>query len=277
MTSVLVNGLRDDAVSTSDRGFTLGDGVFETIAVRAGQPRLWATHMARLDCACRRLDLPAPDPATLFAEALQVIDGQPSGSLRITWTRGAGARGYALPVPSRPTRVVAFTPQAPPAGSLEPIAVRTCALRLARQPALGGIKHLNRLEQILARAEWSDPAIAEGLLYDSAGCLIEATACNVFLVTEDRLLTPDLTEAGVSGIMRSAVIAASEAAGLECEVLRLYAEDLQAADEVFLAGSAWGIRPVASIDGHARPAPGPTTRLLAGMLDTQETVPYREN
>lgn len=277
MATVLVNGSPEDVISPADRGLTLGDGLFETIAVREGEPRWWSAHMERLRLGCSRLRLPTPDLRLLLAEADQVIGDARTGSLRITLTRGPGKGGYALPSGVTPTRVVSFAPLSHEPVSLNPVRVRSCRLRLARQPALAGLKHLNRLEQILARAEWSEPEIADGLLYDTGDCLIEATACNIFLVTEGRLVTPDLSECGVSGVMRSCVISAAEAARINVAIRRVYEADLLRADEVFLAGSAWGIRPVQRIDDRLVHAPGPVTAFLADAVDRLETVTYREH
>ena len=128
------------------------------------------------------------------------------------------------------------------------VAVRICTLRLAIQPALAGIKSLNRLEQVLARAEWQDAAIFEGLTLDTDGRLICGTMSNVFIVNDSRLATPGITRCGVSGVMRAELIQQLQEAGVACEVRDIYANELTTADEVFLTNSQFGVLPVKRID-----------------------------
>lgn len=276
----VVNGRLDATIATNDRGFTLGDGLFETLAVVAGAPRHWHTHLQRLRVGCERLGLPVPAADVLTTEVRAAI-ARASGShagdgvLRITLSRGPGGRGYALPVPTAPTRVVTFTPLPTGLPATDAVAVRTCTLRLAIQPRLAGIKHLGRLEQILARAEWDDDAIAEGLMYDTDGALVEATAANVFLVQEGTLRTPRLDRCGVAGILRSCVLAAADALGLPVEVDRLGAADLDAAEEIFLTNSVTGMRRVTCIDGRTGWSQDYWSSRLAAKIADLETVEYR--
>lgn len=272
---VLVNGSRETHVDSADRAFTLGDGLFETIAVRAGEPARWPLHYARLAAGCRQLRLPCPAQDLLGDEIQRAIDKASDGVLRITVSRGPGPPGYAPPQPAHPTRVVRFVPRQPDSPTA-PIAVRRCDFRLAVQPALAGIKHLNRLEQILARAEWDDPAIAEGLMFDTDGWLVEATASNVFLVHAGHLYTPALDRCGVAGVLRSCVLAVAERCGIAYSVTRLGAADLATAEEVFVTNSVTGLRAVSSVDASPYAAPGPVTRTLAGGLDDMTACAYRE-
>jgi len=277
MTTVLVNGEAHGSIDPTDRGFTLGDGVFETIAVEHGVARRWRMHMQRLALACAHLSLSPPEPGCLEAEIGRLLAPDDHGRLRLTLTRGPGPPGYGMPANPCPTRVVAFTPGSGRAAAVEPARVRTCRLRLARQPALAGLKHLNRLEQVLARAEWQGTAYDEGLLYDGAGHLVEATASNVFLVRNAALSSPRLRHCGVSGVMRSAVIAAAEHLGIDVSLADLGSDDVHAADEVFLTNATMGIRAVAAIDDVALPpAPGPVTRRLCQAVEGIEDAPYLE-
>lgn len=254
---VLVNGVADDRVSALDRGLAYGDGLFETIRWTAGRAPLWDRHLARLAAGCRRLGIPAPDSATLADEAARVIGTERSAIVKLIVTRGAAQRGYASAPRASATRIVAAfpLPALPRAWYAEGICVRTCALRLAAQPALAGIKHLNRLEQVLARAEWSDPAIVEGLLFDSAGHLVSATAANVFVVVDGRVRTPPVDACGVAGVLRGALL--DGIAGIT--VAPVTKDDLRRADEVFLSSSVRGVLPVRDVDGRAH-AIGPRTR-----------------
>lgn len=263
-TRILVDGRREERVAALDRGFTLGDGLFETIAVRAGTPRFWLAHIERLQEGCRRLRLPEAPAAALAQDAASLCTGEDDGTLRITWTRGLGSRGYAAPADPAPTRVLAFHPGA--VSVPRPLALRWCDTRLALQPALAGIKHLNRLEQVLARAEWSDPAIDEGIMLASDGRVVECVAANLFLVGGGSLITPDLADCGVAGTMRRRVLATAATLGLDAAVRRVEAREVEAADEAFVTSALLGVAPVAAIADRRLPAPGPFTRRVAAEI-----------
>lgn len=256
---VLVDGQAGDRISVLDRGLGYGDGLFETIRFEGAHAPLWPRHMQRLEEGCRRLGLPMPGPTRLLAEARAVAQAMPRAAVRITLTRGIGERGYRPPAWPQPTRIVAaFEP--PPVdetAQAEGIRVRVCATRLAPQPLLAGIKHLNRLEQVLARAEWDDPAVAEGLLCDAAGSVICATAANLFAVFDGTLATPALDRCGVAGVARAEILAAWPHA----QVRPIALEELGRAGELFLSSSVRGILPVRELDGSAF-AIGPVARAL---------------
>ncbi|MEI7036979.1 aminodeoxychorismate lyase [Fulvimonas yonginensis] len=259
MARLLVDGRAGETVSALDRGLGYGDGLFETIRFVGADAPLWPRHMQRLRAGCERLHLPPPDPALLLAEAREAASGLDQAVVRITWTRGVGARGYAPPAAVRPTRIVAAfePPPADPAAQADGVRVRLCALRLAEQPRLAGLKHLNRLEQVLARAEWDDPAIGEGLLCDMADRAICATAANLFAVFDGVLATPALHRCGVAGVARAEILAARPAT----QVLDIPLAELAGADELFLSSSVRGILPVRELDGR-RLAVGPVTRAM---------------
>ena len=242
----LVNGVPTGLACVLDRGFSYGDGLFESVRFVGATAPLWSRHMQRLSGDCARLLLPAPDPAVLWNEALLVARGMQHCVVRITLTRGVGARGYALPDNVSATRVVAACapPQIFAAAYDRGIRARVCELRLAEQPALAGMKTLNRLEQVLARAEWHDPDIAEGILRADDGRVISATMANVFAVIDGQLLTPALDRCGIAGVGRAEVLATD----VHPRVARLSLEDLYNASEIFLSSSVRGIVPVRSIN-----------------------------
>lgn len=261
----LVNGTPAAAVSTSDRGFTLGDGLFETVAVRDGRARLWHEHGERLSEGCRRLGLPLADLALLEAELEQLRGGDADGTARITWTRGSGPRGYAPPSPTHPTRVITWLPGLPTLPP-RPLRLRWCETRLAENPVLAGLKHLNRLEQVLARAEWNDPAVDEGLMRSTGGDVIECTSSNLFLVRDGVLNTPALDRCGVAGVVRRRVLALAGQCSIAATVGRIPGADVAAADELFVTNAQRGIAPVGRLEEHQLPAPGPVTRRLQDAL-----------
>ncbi len=254
-----IDGAAADQVPALDRGLAYGDGLFESIRFVGAVAPLWLRHMRRLSESCERLRIPAPDAAQLWREALEVTLGMPQAVVRITVTRGVGARGYALPASPRPMRVVAASapPQVADSAYVQGVRMRVCDIRLAEQPLLAGMKHLNRLEQVLARAEWSDPAIAEGVLCDSHGRVISATMANLFAVVDGVLLTPALDRCGVAGVARAEVLATYP----QTQVGELMLDTLLGANEIFLSSSVRGILPVHSLCERSY-APGALTRQL---------------
>ncbi len=231
-----------DSVPLDDRGLAYGDGLFETVLVRDGQALLWDEHVARLARGCRALALPPPDMARLAR--LPARAGMGLKVLKIILTRGSGGRGYLPPDPSRPRlrwQVADFAPQ--PDRWRDGVRVRHCRLQLGRQPALAGIKHLNRLENVLARREWRDAEVAEGLLCDSAGQLVEATTMNLVWRRDGRLETPCLARCGVAGTLRDALMARQAIAQVSCGP-----EVLAEAEALWLLNSVQGVWPVARLD-----------------------------
>ena len=244
---ILVNGVATASFPVSDRGLAYGDGVFRTLALRNGRVCAWRSQFAKLTADARALGIACPEETLLRAEVDEVTRGAADCAIKIVVTRGSGTRGYAYGANQPATRIVSASelPQHPRHWYEQGVATRLCSLRLARQPVLAGVKHLNRLENVLARAEWSDPGIAEGLLQDSAGNVIGGTMTNLFLAMGNGLLTPDLGHCGVAGVTRERVIDAARRNGIACRVAAVTLGELFAATEVILVNSligAWCIR-----------------------------------
>ena len=265
---MLINGQAQDYIAVADRGLQYGDGLFETIAVNVGSPRFWERHWQRLSAGCRRLGIEGIDAQTLRDEAHRVCAGVERGVLKLIVTRGAGGRGYRPTQTGTATRIVALYPwpDYPDAHWQHGVAVRMCSTRLGRNTTLAGMKHLNRLEQVMARCEWNDPRIAEGLMLDEAEHVIAGTTSNLFIVTAGQLVTPSLTECGVEGVMRGVILDIASQAGISWEVAPLNRGDLQQATELFLCNSLIGIWPVRSIDQHDYSI-GPVTKLLSERIN----------
>jgi 4-amino-4-deoxychorismate lyase len=250
MTRAIINGRMTDCVASTDRGLLYGDGLFETIAVVEGEPGHWQQHLQRLRAGCARLGIEPVDELLLAEECRQLVDGVGKAVVKIIVTRGSGGRGYRVPARPAPMRILQLHdwPDFPVACMRQGVAVRMCDMRLGHNPRLAGIKHLNRLEQVLARQEWDDIGIMEGLLLDSESNLVEGTMSNLFLVRDGVLLTPDLQRCGVAGIMRSQLLERAGQISINAESCQLGMVDLHEAEEVFICNSLIGIWPVISVD-----------------------------
>ena len=268
---ILVNGECREHIEISDRGFQYGDGLFETIAVINGQPVFFDRHIDRLNAGCRRLYIPFPGTELLAFEAQKLSEHSSNAVLKLILTRGSGGRGYRQPDVIQTTRVLSLHPFPDYPGSYKEqgIVARFCDTRLGLNPALAGIKHLNRLEQILARAEWTDPAIQEGIMLDINGHVIEGTMTNLFYVKNHTLYTSGLTFSGVAGIIRGILMAISSVQGISAIEHIFTQDELLSADEIFVCNSIVGIWPVRQIAKTCFPIGEITLQLQTGLAHFQ--------
>lgn len=255
---------RVDGVSPLDRGLAYGDGVFETMRAHRGAVPWWAAHWERLVLGAGRLGLPLPPGALVHDETMRLLDGG-DAVLKLVLTRGDGTRGYAPASTTAPTWVLSTHPLPAPvrAGGL---VVRWCETRLAHQPLLAGLKHCNRLEQVLARGEWPAPgeaggdAFDEGLVCDTEDSVVGATAANVLVFGDGGWRTPPVDRCGVAGTCRAWSL--REAGVVERRLSRV---DIESADAVVLCNAVRGILPVARLGARAWP-PHPAVAALSRQL-----------
>lgn len=266
---MLVNGIPTDQVPLSDRGLQYGDGLFETIAVIDSKPRAWHRHMVRLARGESALGIPETDKEQLYSEALSLSHGLLNGVLKIIVTRGSGGRGYRPPEVCKPRRILSLHnwPDYPDHWFTEGVQLRVCETRWSRNSRLSGLKHLNRLEQVLARQEWQDPEIAEGLMLDEAGSVISATQSNLFAVVDGELVTPDLSQSGIAGVMRELVIECAGKLGIPVRIAAIDVEGLKQADALFLTNSIMGICPVAALSDHRFKDHKPAAKLRHEIIE----------
>ncbi|HEX8591936.1 MAG TPA: aminodeoxychorismate lyase [Pseudomonas sp.] len=257
-----VDGCPADVLSIKDRGLAYGDGLFETIAVKHGRPSLLERHLQRLAGGCARLGI-AADLQQIQSELLAFAAQLGDGVMKLIVTRGDSQRGYAAAANSQPRRILQGgpVPLYPNTYAEQGVQLFACQARLAEQPLLAGLKHLNRLEQVVARSEWQDTEHAEGLMLDTSGRIIEGVYSNLFLVSGGVLLTADLTRCGVAGVMRAELLDQAPRLGIGVKVCDLQTADLQHADEVFVCNSVYGIWPVRGCMQLSWPV-GPLTRKL---------------
>ncbi len=262
-----LKGLWEPSLAADDRGLAYGDGCFETLRLSPAGAPLWPWHRRRLLAGAAALAIPLTEDTLdeALRQALTRCEG--AAVLKLILTRGSGGRGYAAPEPCEPRLLASLhpLPARPAAHYRDGLATGLCRLRLAQQPALAGLKHLNRLEQVLARREVQQAGWDEGLLLDSAGAPVEFTSMNLFARFGDTLWTPPLTQCGVAGVARALILEQLAAgAGLETTVQMRSLSQLEAADEVFACNSVAGILPVRTLADWQWPVGRATLALQSG-------------
>jgi len=245
----LINGQRAERISIRDRGFQYGDGCFETVRVLSNKPILWSAHLKRLKNACKTLHL-SVNFELLKGEITQLLQDNKTADviLKITVTRGEGGRGYTPPEHANCTRIIQLIDYVA-ADTTNGARAVVCQHRLSSNSLLGGIKHLNRLDQVIASAQI--PAdFDEGLCLDEQGSVIEGCRSNLLLAIDNQLVTPDLGKSGVEGVMLNYLIDKFKV--LDTRVLRktISLRELKTASEIFLCNSVFGIWPVAEIENE---------------------------
>ncbi len=264
----LINGQASNSIGVADRGLAYGHGVFETFLVLDGTLVFYAEHMQRLLSGCKRLGIPHSQLLQQLEQDLQSLQF-PSGRavLKLILTCGSGGRGYLTPDTASPVRILMLSPMPEyPDKPDQGIRARWCHTRLACQPLLSGIKHLNRLEQVLARNEWRDPSIREGLVCDTSGYVIEGTMSNLCFIRDGYFCTPALDQSGVEGIIRNQLLQLAAEQGLGVEIDNFTSQDVESADELFVCNSLIGIWPIVEL-GDRQFAMGQRTRLLQSALN----------
>lgn len=248
---------RVGGVSAANRGLAYGDGLFETMRVHRGVLPLWPRHLARLREGATRLGIGLPDVAFIESRIAEMIGGTDAGVLKLLLTRGDGGRGYAPPADANPVWTLALhpLPQAP-----EALRLHACDTRLAIQPALAGIKHCNRLEQVLARIEVERAGCDEGLMLDGEGRVVSASSANLLAHRDGRWLTPPVTRCGVAGVLRGWLLAQ----GL-VEEAELAPGEVEDAAALALCNAVRGILPVSLLGARNWAAHPALTELQARL------------
>ncbi len=247
--SFIINGSFDSAISPFDRGFAYGDGVFRTMLIRNGMPECWPQHYQKLVADCAAIKIVCPSAELLMSDLQQLLAADETAIAKIIITRGEGERGYAPPAITNPLRVIIKSAlRAYPNNYLiEGVNLHVCTTQLATQTALAGVKHLNRLENVLARMEWTDPNIVDGIMFDDTKHVIACTAANIFICCGDTLITPKLDRCGIAGVTRQRIIDLAHLLGLTVKIQQIGLEQLLSADEVLITNSIYGALQVKSI------------------------------
>jgi len=270
--STWINGRRRESIDYRDRGLQYGDGVFETLRIRHGRVRLLECHLDRLYAGCRRLGIEGPARLELRRELQRRAALRKEAVLKLIITRGVGQRGYRPTGLERCTRILSLhsLPKGLLAQGAIPVRVRMCATTLGLNPELAGLKTLNRLESVMARAEWQDARIWEGLMQDGDENIVCGTMSNLFVRRGRSLATPVLDRCGVAGVMRRWVMETAAQIDLRIVERRVRWRDLEQAEEVFMTNALVGVRSVGVLQygtRNLRPTRFDTADRLRTLLD----------
>jgi len=273
----IVNGKVISEISIQDRGFNYGDGLFETMIMVNHQPVFWGEHYQRLLNGCTVLGIECPSAKHLKNEIEQLCSLNPTvatATIKLILTRGDSERGYQCAEGAKPNIIISLFSYPDYSADYwrEGIKVKFCQTRLSYQKRLIGVKHLNRLEQVLARQEWADE-YQEGLMADTNGNIIEGVMSNVFIVKGDVVQTPLINQAGVDGIIRNIVLKLCEAHGIMVAEDEISQEQVLDADEVFLTNSLIGLWPVKQV-GNKVYKTGLKTKNIMKLLMDEYSVDY---
>ena len=260
---MLVNGKSVSHISVEDRGLLYGDGLFETILCEQGQPVLFDEHIRRLQKGCKKLHICIPDKDLIHSELLECAQ-QSNCVIKIIITRGVRPRGYQYdPNDQTSTRVVYRNEltDIPLQYYSSGIRLHLCRHRLPDNVELAGLKHLNRLDQVIASSEWTQE-FEEGITLDQRDYVIEGTMSNVFFESEGKWITPKLDSAGVEGIMRNFILQNASEFSMQCEQSTVTLQQLDNADAIFVCNSVIGVWPVKEFHSKKYSVSDSTRRLM---------------
>lgn len=291
LSPILVNGVLSHSVDVFDRGFMYGDGLFETIRVVNGEPLLWRYHLKRLQLGCEKLGLPID--SQLFERlrsGLESVVKEAGRSteiciVKIVISRGVGGRGYQLPEKVNLTEVVICypAPEFPQSFGLDGVSLVTCRHRLSENPYLAGIKHLNRLDQVLASRELLSSArvysgtenlVFEGLMLDQSGYMVEGTKSNILLFEKDTIISPCLNKCGVDGVAKNYIFDCAKSLGLNTRTDKILPSAIFKYSGMAITNSVMGIYPVKELDGVKLPI-NPVVYHIQQLLNEKLMYEYK--
>lgn len=281
---VLINGIPAEFLNINDRAIHYGDGLFETILCQNGKLLYWKQHYQRLQSSANRLKMVCPDEGLLLNDIENILNDSDTAAntilaIKIIISRGSGERGYQFKAGNSLTRIVMASAIDTDYSSLTATRLLSgnlfiCEQQVSINEGLAGMKHLNRLENVLARNEWQTNAtnnkIIDGLMLNANHHVIEATMSNLFVVKDGQLITPDLKQSGVSGIMRDVIIDVASKNKITTTVTDLTLEEVITMDECFISNSLIGMKIVNNIADHKFPSDTITKQLFSNLLGTIE-------
>lgn len=282
--AALINGIGSNYLRIDDRAIHYGDGLFETILCRNNRLYYWQQHYRRLQASAQKLKIDCPDEQLLLHDITRLLSENAATTdqtsvLKIILSRGTGERGYQFTKNAVPNRIVLWSELSPGYSSLlsEQLVsgdLYVCQQQLSINENLAGLKHLNRLENVLARNEWtnhfSDSNYIDGLMLNADAYVIEGSMSNLFAVKNKQLFTPSLLRSGVNGVMRELVIDLADRAGLSLQVTDLTLDELYKMDELFITNSLIGLKSVTRLMDYSLPENTITHQIFNDILKTKD-------
>lgn len=248
----LINGSVSKKISPYDRALQFGDGIFRTFVVKNKKPQHWAYHYKKIVADCRAIKIEPPSEITLLSDIFRVFKTKPKAVGKFIITRGESERGYGFKSNITPNRFLIKTkmPSYPKANSESGVCLYVCKLKL--QPSfLSGIKHLNRIENVMARSEWQDTRYADGILLNDQGHVIECVSSNLFMRKGQTIYTHPLKNIGVKGVTRDLILKLLPQLGFKIKEISFDLNKLLTADEVFITNSLFGVWQVKKIKNRS--------------------------
>jgi len=274
----LINGVAANYLNSDDRAIHYGDGLFETILCQSNRLYYWQKHFLRLQAGAKKLGLNCPTENVLLNDIKKLLNSNESAddksyAIKIILTRGIGRRGYAIDKQMAGSRLVSLSVMDKNYSSLLSGQLLSGDLFLCKQQvsineSLAGLKHLNRLENVLARNEWTDARYIDGLMLNARQHIIEGSMSNVFAVKDNTLFIPDITSSGVAGIMREVVIEVAKTNNIETVIKDIKLAELKTMDEIFITNSLIMLKSIVEFDEIKFDNKMMTTAIYNYMLNT---------
>ena len=258
----LINGKFKDSISVYDRGLSYGDGFFETMLwdsfennnkVNIGV-EFWLRHLRRIKAGCKLMQINLPSDDKIIEERNLILKAsfkeQKSGLLKMIITRGVGGRGYKFEKNMTPTTIFLSFPKPKVEKKYikSGVVVKICKTQLSKNTNLFGYKHLNRLDSVLARSEWEDNKIFEGIFLDSRKNILEGTMTNIFFVHKKTLITPPIIDSGINGVMRQVVLDNAKFFFDKVVIQKINLRDIEKFEQMFLTNSVLKVIPVSRFE-----------------------------
>ncbi|MFK5985409.1 MAG: aminodeoxychorismate lyase [Pseudomonadota bacterium] len=280
----LINGQLEAVLPIRDRGLAFGDGVFETIAIINNKPHNWLFHFNRLSKGAKRLGIEVPVEGDLLTGIALLSMHKPQQQknkfiVKIIYTRGEGGKGYLGPDKPSANCIMILNswPTNPAEYYLQGINVQQLDFKLSEQSVLAGIKHLNRLEQVIARQQLA-LEYQEALLLNNKNCVIEGISSNIFFVVNNTLCIPLLNVSGIEGTIRAQVIELCLQFNIEYQIHDFSLDDIKQSQEIFYSNSIIGLWPVKKLqllnEQVKQYPPGEVYKQLAEVINKQLGHPY---
>lgn len=263
-----VNGREAETISLHDRSFQYGDGCFTTMLVQGEQVQYWDRHKERMQSCMELLGISLPNWHQVEDWIRDASTGKAEAGIKLHISRGEGGRGYSPNKVKGPNVIISTFdfPTHYTKWMTEGVKLGVCSQRLGHNPMLAGHKHNNRLEQVLLKSEMDSKGFSDGIVLDIKANVIETTMANVFWVNQGVVYTPDLTNAGVKGVMQRVIIDSAAKKGIEVSVGDYSLKELYAAEEVFISNSLLRIAPVKAV-GPQSYAKGSVTKTIQEMIN----------